>query len=253
MSSISYIPFDHYKNFSLLNDNWGIGRSEDIIKVLENVIQHLYPVLDQSLIPNKAVVVRHGAGNPLLNRSEIVDYIYLSAHDMHWAQYSYQFSHELCHFIIDSDWFESESKFGWFEEAICEMASIFVMRAMSQTWLTTPPYPNWRDYATSLADNIETNIQAHAIDLTKPLSEWFSENISELETNRYLRSKNIYVSLKLLPIFNLNPELWSVTQYLKFIKIHDHLSFKDFLLAWKEVLPEGLSKSFKQLEDVFNT
>jgi hypothetical protein len=61
----------------------------------------------------------------------------LSARDTHWAQYSFQFAHEFCHALAN---YANSSRQTipdtsnanlWFEESLCETASLFCLRAMS--------------------------------------------------------------------------------------------------------------------------
>ena len=55
----------------------------------------------------------------------------LNTGDRHWAQHAYQFAHEFTHILANYDEHERRNK--WFEESICEMASLFVLRRMSET------------------------------------------------------------------------------------------------------------------------
>ena len=76
--------------------------------------------------------------------------ILLSARDRHWAQYAYQFSHEMGHVLCGSR--DGSVAQAWFEEAFCTALSIWVLERMSVSWRTNPPYSNWADYATALAE-----------------------------------------------------------------------------------------------------
>ncbi|MCP6756902.1 hypothetical protein NL533_35270, partial [Klebsiella pneumoniae] len=61
-----------------------------------------------------------------------------------WSQYAYQFAHEFCHVLCG--YREDDPGTQWFEETLCETASLFVLRAMAREWKTAPPYPHWKDY-----------------------------------------------------------------------------------------------------------
>lgn len=69
--------------------------------------------------------------------------IQLSAIDNAWEKFTFQFAHELCHYTCH---FErrrgSVNQNAWFEESLCEAASLFVLRAMAATWSHSPPYPH---------------------------------------------------------------------------------------------------------------
>src|SRR3954451_8995327 len=58
----------------------------------------------------------------------------LTAQDTHWAQYSFQFAHELCHVLVNYS--NSSGRLVrcpryanlWLEESLCETASLFTLR-----------------------------------------------------------------------------------------------------------------------------
>jgi hypothetical protein len=245
------LRFENHNNFTLVGLDWGDVQHSNIVAVLESVITEFYSVLDKNIIPKHSLFITPREDHPQFNKYEAYDVIGLSAREQLWGRYSYQFSHELCHFVILSDWFEQQSKFGWFEESMCEMASLFVLEKMSQTWETRPPYQNWAYYAGHFAEYINSTIDEYRIDPTQKLSEWISENIEDLEHGRYIRAKNIFVSLKLLPIFKENPDLWKTIQYLNLIDVDDEMVFIDFLTAWKNVLPLNLASIFILIEKTF--
>lgn len=73
----------------------------------------------------------------------------LAVEGLQWAQFAYQFSHELCH-VLSLNRRRMSTRSDWFEESLCEAASLVTVRRMARTWRTDPPYPNWRSYAPSL-------------------------------------------------------------------------------------------------------
>ena len=106
----------------------------------------LFP--DYNLTP---FVVTRGRQGPIVlfqrnDRGEIV--MRLDTQNTYWCQYAYQFSHEFCHILCGYD--EDFAGNKWFEETLCETASLFCMRAMSRSWENDPPYPHWKDYRHAL-------------------------------------------------------------------------------------------------------
>lgn len=66
-----------------------------------------------------------GRGHPQYSKSGKNYTIYLSARENYWSKYIYQFAHEYCHFLIyDPLDGKLETTF-WFEESVCELASMF--------------------------------------------------------------------------------------------------------------------------------
>jgi len=178
--------------------------------------------------------------------------IYLSSYDRLWSKYSYQFAHELCHHVIDSDFYTTNDKFGWFEETLCELASIFCLDKMSQTWLTNPPYPNWKDYSTALTDCVREIIEKPENKISKSFKNWLSENLDALFKDRYKREENRIIALQLFPLFKNRPEFWTTIQYLKFIKVIDEMTFDNFIDAWTELVPENLKELLTEIKITLN-
>ena len=133
----------------------GFGASEaDIRAVLDSAGRELWQFFpDYRLEP---IVVTRGHGGPITlfqrnDRGEIV--VRLDTEKTSWCQYSYQFGHEFCHILCGFKPGYEGNK--WFEETLCETASLYVMRGMSRKWKTSPPYPNWKDYHDALRDYVD--------------------------------------------------------------------------------------------------
>lgn len=52
----------------------------------------------------------------------------------HWAQYIYQLSHELTHYVIRQYKENKDSIIKWFEETLCEAMSLYILRQSSVKW-----------------------------------------------------------------------------------------------------------------------
>ncbi len=78
------------------------------------------------------VLVSKGAHGPivLFKKGENGEHlIKLATEKLHWAQYAYQFSHEICHVLCG---YENDHQGNlWFEETLCETASLYCLRRMS--------------------------------------------------------------------------------------------------------------------------
>lgn len=247
------MTFEQYKNFSLNPEAWGEGHPQDIVKLLDSVIIEFYLNLDLARIPNTPVLVCSGSTtNPPKNNPEIIKtnrltIIFLSANNRLWSKYSYQFSHELCHYVIDTPFPPTNDKFGWWEETLCELASIYTLSRMSITWHTNPPYQNWASYANSLSIYSNDIINKPENTLTKPLSVWLSENLQLLFLDRYKRTENRIVAVNLLPLFNATPELWKTIQFLNPIQVTMDMTFETYLAKWRNNVPTHLHSNFDKL------
>lgn len=255
---MNQLQFDIHQNFYLQTDGWGQAKLQDITKLLDSVIADFYTHLDIGQITEKSVYVINSKNKiPPTDYPEIIkldkfNLIYLSTSDRLWSQYSYQFAHELCHHVVDSDFYTTNDKFGWFEEALCELASTFCIDKMSQTWQTNPPYLNWTDYSTSLADYVTEIIGKPENKISNPFNVWLTENLDELFKDRYKRTENRIVALQLFPLFKQRPEFWTTIQYLKFIKVTDEMTFDNFMNAWTELVPEKLKELLTEIKTILN-
>ena len=147
---------------SINGTNWGGGRPQDIRVLLSNVARHLTQHLRDT--PEAAIEVNYWPNYPiiLIRPPGITSYtILLTANGTRWAQYSYQFAHEFCHLMSGYERLHGRAN-NWFHEAICEMASLFTLKSMGESWIEAPPYPNWRDYAehlTEYAENVADTVR----------------------------------------------------------------------------------------------
>lgn len=255
---MNQLQFDIHKSFFLHTEGWRQAQPQDITKLLDNVVTTFYANLDLGQITEKPVYIINSKNKiPPTDSPEIIkldkfNLIYLNTSDRLWSQYSYQFAHELCHHVVDSDFYTTNDKFGGFEEALCELASIFCINKMSQTWRINPPYPNWMDYSKSLADYIAEIIEKSENKISKPFKNWLTENLDELYKNRYKRTENRIVALQLFQLFKHRPELWKTIQYLKFIKVTNEMTFDNFINAWTELVPDKLKPLITEIRTTLN-
>jgi hypothetical protein len=173
------------------NDGWGEAIIENILAVLTSSIQLFENNIEPVNFNNKLTVVQNSnlhtppIDHPKMYKMEPENLIFLSVEGRFWSKYAYQFSHEYCHHLIESDFINSFDQFGWFEESLCELASIHSLKTMAHNWIISPPYTNWKSYALSLNDYADEilNRQSNKIDYS--LSTWIDENIKDLSTDRY--------------------------------------------------------------------
>lgn len=102
-----------------LSDNNGHA----ISRVLSQVRQVFVNTFGQETVNSHPLLaVLPSRDGPVTYRKHAI--IFLSATGAYYNQFIYQFSHELCHFMIDS---EVCAPFRWFEETLCEAMSWYVL------------------------------------------------------------------------------------------------------------------------------
>ncbi len=163
--------------------------------------------------------------------------IRISAQDTYWCQYVHQFSRELCRAMTGFDRFKGH-RHKWFEESLCELASLFVLHRLSKVWAEEPLLhiyrasefaPNHAAYAERMEEKYRT---PHGI----ALPGWFAANIGTLETDP--RDLDGTVAVALLDRFRRDPILWRDCLLLNRWDPSVDATFSDYLESWTACLRE---------------
>ena len=213
-------------------DSWGDAQQRNINVLLENVASHLTRHLRDDV--SAVIEVRNWTSDPMIvirRRGQTAHWVMLSTTGKHWAQYSYQFAHELCHLLSDYERLEGSAN-NWFHESICETASLFTLRSMAMTWEADPPYPNWRSYAKSLRHYAEDHVNTVKKEIPgdDEIGLWLQGHEAQGRANRYLRERNRILALRLLPVFERHPEGWNAVRRLP----RSDALIGQYLAHWKE-------------------
>lgn len=210
---------------------------EDITKVLQYAGQPLWKQFPG--YPIEPIVVQRGNHGPITlykrnDKGEVI--VKLDTQNTFWSQYAYQWAHELCHVLCGYRADGGDNK--WFEETLCEMASLYCMRAMAVDWAAKPPYPHWRSYAPSLKKHADTTMAKYEkVDL-KGLAAFYKKHHAELRKNPTLRPLNGAMAAAMLPVFEKNPGHWEAIRYLNTTPAKKGLSLKGYFTKWKKDAPK---------------
>ncbi len=231
---------------------WGRGRIVDIEVLLGNTASHLNGLL-RAPVAGTIIVVPAPCSDwePRTHyRSHVTEpfFIQLTARERRWSQFAYQFSHELCHVLSDYGRL-GEGPNNWFHETICELASVFTLRRMAEIWSTNPPYPNWTDYADSLASYAEGYLSCEERQLPAgmTLAAWLQIEEESLRNDRYQRDKNAVVAYSLLPIFESEPTGWNAIRRLP----ASSSMLMDYLVEWEGSVDPQDRPFVERIRDVF--
>lgn len=128
---------------------------QDIHAVLNSAVGEMWRYFPDHTI--EPIVVVKGDGDPSVHyqrneHGEIV--MELNTGGFFWSQYSYQFAHEFAHIL--SGFRDGNPQNLWFEETLCEAATLFVLKRMADSWQTNPPYESWRSYGPAFRDYVES-------------------------------------------------------------------------------------------------
>lgn len=222
---------------------WGAADVRQIETVLYAVADELMVRLPEKLAA--PIVVSHTESNPvaLYERGPGGEYrVELHARDEKWHLYVYEFAHELCHILsnYDNNVGPHTVKYNqWFEETLCETASLFTLNSLAASWEESPPEQHWagearklRRFFDHLISEGHRQLPPHA-----PLSAWLRENETQLRQNPYLRSKNEILANLLLPLFRTNPQSWEALGYLNLNPVDARGTLEDYLRHWYDNAP----------------
>lgn len=241
--------------------NWGAADVADIQRVLESVADELRLQVGYSPEArlNIRVVPRGVSPRVLYERGPAGEYVvHLTARNERWFQYAYQFSHELCHIFSNFDHKETANNEAvtnnqWFEETLCETASLFTLKRLAQTWAEAPPARKWAGYAPTFAayaDYLLTAAHRH-LPASLSLDQWYRENQVPLRESPYQREKNELAATALLPLFEQAPGNWRAITYLNPDKASATKDFRDYLADWHAACPAEQKELVRQTMALF--
>lgn len=214
---------------------WGASELVDIQKVCRSSAGTIWSQLpDDGFAP---ILVQRGKKGPItfFKRSAGNEYIVqLDTSDRAWAQCAYQFAHEFCHIICN--YRNVENRQLWFEETLCECASLYALRRMSVEWKTNPPYSNWKGYSSSLASYAADRIGKYD-DITESMVDFYQRHRAKLEESATNRELNGYMASKLLPLFEKTPAAWQALRYINLGPEKENMTFETYLAGWHDRAP----------------
>lgn len=220
-----------------LTGNWTSDKGS-VGPLLQSVARELIPLFPDHGLP---VIEVEQKGGPitLFKRGPNGEIrVKLASEGTLWAQYSFQFAHELGHIVCRYDPDEHSNK--WFEESVCEMASLFVLRRMAVSWEKNPPFSHWADYRKSLKSYADDRLKKSALPPDQSLAAWYAERAEAFRKNATQRENNLVIAAALLPYFEEKPERWRAFWFLNVEKMTPAHGVEEYFAAWRKNCPEEL-------------
>lgn len=242
----------------VIEGGWGSANLEEIRLVLGLVARQFSAAIDGRAPP--PIQVRHRFGSPQVAYDRSVEgefVIDLTARNERWYQYTYQFAHEYCHVVSR---FERKDRGAeivrnnqWFEESLCETASLYGLRKLAAVWPTDPlaaRFPGAARVFSQYAD--ELIAQAHrGLPTGLSFSSWYAQNRDALRNDPYHRELNELVAGVLLPLFEAEPRAWASLAYLNATSGEHDFTFEAYLEAWRSAVPAELRPFVTRIEEAF--
>ena len=223
---------------TVINGNWGLTS----LSAIRAVLRSAYGVLVRSFeaAPEAAIHVSSWDRDyPYTVYDKRPYQVFLSARDTYWSQYVYQFSHELCHILTHFDT-SKKHRHKWFEESLCELASLHVLRSLATVWKEDPPSDiygasEFARHHLSYAENVERKT---TIPHQSDRPAWLHRNINLLEDDPTRRELNRVVAVSLSGNFRQNPALWRDCGWLNCWDVRKDGTFFEYLNSWTDCLRE---------------
>ena len=215
------------------NGNWGATSLKAIHAVLESAARVLLDAFGKT--PDSPIRVARWDRDPEVFCDMRPYEVRISARDTYWCQYVYQFSRELCRMMTNFDRCKGH-RHKWFEESLCELASLFVLHRLAKVWATArfDPFepsdlagfaPHYRTYA----EKIE---EGYRVPDDGDLPGWLAGNIETLEADPSRRDLNVVIAVALLEPFRRDPALWRDCGALNRWDPSADTTFSDYLDSW---------------------
>ena len=224
---------DKTPEIRLVHQDWGSANQADVLAVLRSTARQLFPHAER--YDWDSINVGRSSDGPivLFRRGEAGEYLVnLNTGDRYWAQYAFQFSHEIGHILCGFK--EGEQSNHWFEEMLCETASLYALKKLSVDWKTNPPYPNWKSYAKSFDEYAQERIDKQTWPEDLSMADWYAKEKETLVKDPRNRPLNLQAAVKILPFFEKNPTGWAACSALNEKKGKEKRSFETYLRDWYE-------------------
>jgi hypothetical protein len=224
---------DKIPEIRLVHNDWGSGNQADVLAVLKSTARQLFPHAER--YDWNPINVGRSSNGPivLFRRGDLGEYLVnLNTGDRYWAQYAFQFSHEIGHILCGFR--EGEQSNHWFEEMLCETASLFALKKLSEDWKKNPPYPNWKSFAKSFDEYAKERIEQQPWPKELSLADWYAKERELLVKDGKNRERNLMVAIRMLPFFEKDPAGWAACSALNEKKGKGKRSFETYLRDWYE-------------------
>jgi hypothetical protein len=233
----------------LVKDGWGGASLADAEQVLKSAGKQLLAHFPGAEL---APVRVYPIGGPITLFRRDADgsiVVKLATTGRLWAQYSFQFAHELGHIMCRYD--ANNTGHLWLEESLCELSSLYTLRSMAEDWKANPPYSNWKSYGAHLKEYAQKRIDEHPLPPGQSLAKWYRDNADALSKNATDRPRNTTVAAALLPLFEKSPQHWKAVYYLNQGKPKGPQTFAQRLQNWHDQTPAEHQAFVREIAERF--
>jgi len=251
----NYPSVTFYRDWQLTDSGWGETPLHELAEVLRATAETMLDGVPDELLADIRVSVFSWKllpgdieyGGRAYTSGKVFN-VFLKPYSRDWRRYVNVFAHELCH-VLDAN-SSTEEKFRWFEETLCQTASLYSMKQLAERW-SKSSHPGRHSYSAYLFEYFRFLYdQPHRkLKPGRSLAGWFQSYGQSLESRWEDYSKNDLMARRLLPFFDSFQGSWQTLTYLN--KIKHAVDFQDYLRRWRKLVPheqkafvESLAMSF---------
>jgi hypothetical protein len=237
----------------IINPNLWNGTNWDKVGFYLADIMNIYDKID-SLTRKSPIAIENtkvrapNLINPRFVEREGISLILLSSSENYWSKFVYQYGHEYMHYMINRPFKPNGDRFAWFEETLCEMSSLFVLKELQNMNSNEKIVDEYRRHFDSYYNLTTSN--DNLVDVNSDIGDFINLNHSYLVNERYDRKINRTVAINLLKLFISESSLWIYVKYLNKIDDDSCKSFSEYLDAWREQIPKSEADDFYLIESI---
>lgn len=230
------------------NEGWGNYNREIVHSILDNIELDFSAALGITPYSSCRCLIDHWDDAPEIQKLSDSHLIYLSSKEDYWCQWTYQFSHEYCHHLINGEMTGEIFGLKWFEETICELSSMYHLYGIYRTWLQSPSLL-LHHYAPSVLDYLRVllgkNPELYASTLRPGfLCSW----LPILEQPQYHRDYYNALATRMFPLFFESPHLWRIILHIG--DSRQWHSLEKLFVHLRQNADDGYSRSLANLENL---
>lgn len=204
-----------YIGRNLYIDDSAIPTDFSIVSSLLCDVSELFDSLTGISPSHNVYIFRLPGGKPLCQWIGSDIGIFLVAPDSNWNAWVYEFAHEYCHSLIGGKLDGDFSNLKWFEETVCEVASIFALTRLPTLpiWnkILTPAYlDTYRMYMNNL-QRLHSSLKAH-IEENRGIRVLIEHVVGNHPGSCADNQRGAYnaIAYRMLPFFLRNEKLWRI-------------------------------------------
>jgi hypothetical protein len=222
----------------------------DVLAVCRDVLAVFETHLGEPPLGTKPIVVRQAPdGEPRaclngLPREYGINITCLRTR--YYCQITYQFGHELGHVWQDPNCS------GWFAESVATAMSHVCLAELGEKWKTSPPFPNWADYAphfvTYRADTVRDQLKRLEVPSPDKADAWLREHLAaRIRDGKVDRPEQAACAVVIERALRKHPKAWGALTRLGAITKDGRVDFA----RWHQLVADAERPLVRELADFF--